>query len=127
MWPRLLMVACLSTAQSTIAEVTSTIKGSIEGMGERLAGGEVRLDSLSLGVSRLAVSDVHGFYKFGAVPPAGDYVIKLDYAGFAPVEVDPVILHPGERLFLPLFDPPPTQFQCPSVVELLWMTSFSST
>lgn len=44
------------------------------------------------------MTDLEGRYRFSFVPPADDYLISVDYPGFAAVELGPIRLHSGRTV-----------------------------
>jgi len=94
----LALVASLAGPPPAQAQaVTATIKGRVfDSGGSGLPGVVVLCESRSHGGSRQqAISDIEGNYRIPLLPPADDYLIRVNYPGFAPVEVGPVELDAG--------------------------------
>ncbi len=89
-------MAALSSAAFGQA-VTATLKGRVfDTGGTGLPGVVVMCESPSHGGSKQqTVTDVEGNYRIPLLPPADDYVVSVNYPGFAPVEVSPIELNAG--------------------------------
>jgi len=78
--------------------VTATVKGRVvDTDGSGLPGVVVIIKSKSQpSGNKQVVTDIEGNYKIPLLPPAGDYIIRVDYPGFAPMEMGPLDLDPGK-------------------------------
>src|SRR5262245_52182063 len=84
--------------------VTATVKGRVvDTDGTGLPGVVVLIKSKSQPTgNKQAVTDIEGNYRLQLLPPAGDYLIRVDYPGFAPMEVGPLDLDPGKTTVVPI-------------------------
>lgn len=81
-------------AQGTSAMVKGRVMD--EG-GTGLPGVVINIESPGVGGgNKTSVSDVEGNYRIPLLPPGNDYIIRIDYPGFAPVEVGPIDLDSGK-------------------------------
>jgi len=83
-------------AQST----TSTVKGRVvDTDGSGLPGVVVVLKSKNQPTgSKQVVTDIEGNFRIPLLPPSSDYYIKIDYPGFAPIEVGPLDVDAGKMV-----------------------------
>ena len=97
----LAIVTFLGIGPPGIAEqAAATLEGYVEDSdGGRLPGVALCMARESAGECYWGVSDIDGSYVIRDVPPADDYAIKIDHPGFTPVEVTPLGLAAGQRLF----------------------------
>ncbi len=79
-------------------EITATVKGRVVATdGAGLPGVVVSIRSQRQGSGHTTVvTDLEGNYRIPALPPARDYVVRVDYPGFAPVEIGPLDLRSGK-------------------------------
>ncbi|HKY31746.1 MAG TPA: carboxypeptidase regulatory-like domain-containing protein [Candidatus Polarisedimenticolia bacterium] len=84
----------LALAQGT----TATLKGRlVDTGGSGLPSVVVVIQSKSQpSANKSVVSDIEGNYRIPLLPPANDYYLKIDYPGFAPIELGPLDLDPGK-------------------------------
>lgn len=84
--------------------VTATVKGRVvDTDGTGLPGVVVLIKSKSQPTgNKQAVTDIEGNYRIQLLPPAGDYLIRVDYPGFAATEVGPLDLDPGKTTVVPI-------------------------
>src|SRR5262245_56162704 len=77
---------------------TATVKGRVvDTDGTGLPGVVVVIKSKQQpSGNKQVVTDIEGNYRIPLLPPAGDYFIKVDYPGFAPMELGPLDLDPGK-------------------------------
>src|SRR5574342_151094 len=77
---------------------TATVKGRVvDTDGSGLPGVVVLIKSKSQpSGNKQVVTDIEGNYRIPLLPPAGDYIIKVDYPGFAPMELGPLDLDAGK-------------------------------
>jgi len=90
-----LMAPHLLLAQGS---TTATVKGRVVDSDDAgLPGVIVQIRSSSQPSGNKQVpSDIEGNYRIPLLPPANDYIIKIDYPGFAPLELGPLDLDPGK-------------------------------
>ena len=79
-------------------ETTATVKGRVvDTDGTGLPGVVVSIRSKRQGSGqKMMVTDVEGNYRIPTLPPANDYVVHVDYPGFAPMEIGPLDLRSGK-------------------------------
>ncbi|HEY3175453.1 MAG TPA: carboxypeptidase regulatory-like domain-containing protein [Candidatus Polarisedimenticolia bacterium] len=77
---------------------TSTVKGRVvDTDGSGLPGVVVMIKSKSQpSGNKQVVTDIEGNYRIPLLNPANDYYIKVDYPGFAPMELGPLDLDAGK-------------------------------
>jgi outer membrane receptor protein involved in Fe transport len=79
-------------------QITATLRGKVidtDGVG--LPGVPVSVSSGTHGsAGKTVMTDIEGRFKFQLLPPSNDYFIKINYPGFAPIELGPVDLDPGK-------------------------------
>lgn len=98
---RLIAAFCLTCICAVSAahpqEVTGTLRGVVyDAAGAPLPGVPVTVGSKSRSeVSRTALTDLKGRFKFPLLPPAVDYFLAVSYPGFATTEVGPIDLDAG--------------------------------
>jgi len=81
-------------------DVSGTISGTvIDDTSQVLPGASVTLMNERTGLSRSAVTDARGDFRFLSVDP-GPYTVRVDLAGFQPVERRRNILNASDRLSL---------------------------
>jgi outer membrane receptor protein involved in Fe transport len=95
--PLVLLIAAAhapALAQST----TATLKGRlIDTAGEGLPAVPLQISSKSQpSGNKSALTDIEGNFRVPLLPPANDYFIKVDYPGFATIELGPLDLDPGK-------------------------------
>src|SRR4026207_2137977 len=95
--PPVLLIAAAhapALAQSTPA----TLKGRlIDTAGEGLPAVPLQISSKSQpSGNKSALTDIEGNFRVPLLPPANDYFIKVDYPGFATIELGPLDLDPGK-------------------------------
>jgi len=78
--------------------VTATVKGRVVDSDDAgLPGVIVQIRSQSQPSGNKQVpTDLEGNYRIPLLPPANDYIIRIDYPGFAPLELGPLDLDPGK-------------------------------
>ncbi len=78
--------------------VTATVKGRIvDAGGSGLPGVVVRIASSSQpSGNKQTPTNLEGNYRIPLLPPANDYIIRIDYPGFAPLEIGPLDLDAGK-------------------------------
>jgi hypothetical protein len=81
---------------------TATLQGTItDASGAVLPGAVVKLQSVSMGLSREAVTNVAGVYVFNFLP-AGGYAVTAELSGFKTTRHDQIRLEVGQNLELDL-------------------------
>ncbi|MGH9870684.1 MAG: TonB-dependent receptor [Candidatus Polarisedimenticolia bacterium] len=77
---------------------SSVLKGRlVDTAGEGLPSVPIHLTSKSQpSGNKSVVTDIEGNFRVPVLPPANDYFIKVDYPGFATIEVGPIDLDPGK-------------------------------
>ncbi len=93
-----LALAAICATGVQAQQITATLRGKVidtDGVG--LPGVPVSVSSSSHGsAGKTVMTDIEGKFKFQLLPPANDYFIKINYPGFAPIELGPVDLDPGK-------------------------------
>jgi len=81
-------IVALTLAAPASAQVsTFNLFGTVtDESGAVLPGGSVTLRNVKTGLSRETVTDERGRYHFAALPPVGDYSVKVSLAGFSSQE-----------------------------------------
>src|ERR1041384_7765626 len=92
----LLLAAANAPAQTTVSTIEGTIK---DAQGSTVAGAQVVVKSLALGIERTTTSDADGFYRVTALP-AGIYSMSVSHAGFASRDFDNIELTVNRTLSL---------------------------
>ena len=91
-----IIALCITFVQAQ--QITATLRGKVadtDGVG--LPGVPVAISSATQGsAGKTVMTDIEGKFKFQLLPPANDYFIKINYPGFAPIEVGPIDLDPGK-------------------------------
>src|SRR5262245_37722422 len=80
------------------AQTTATVKGRIidtDGTGLPNVPVSIRSKSQPSG-NKSVMTDIEGNYRIPLLPPADDYMIKVDYPGFAVMELGPLDLDAGK-------------------------------
>jgi outer membrane receptor protein involved in Fe transport len=79
---------------------TATVKGRVvDTDGGGLPGVVVLIKSKNQpSGNKQVVTDIEGNFRIPLLPPANDYVIRVDYPGFAPLEVGPLDLDAGKTV-----------------------------
>ena len=100
---RFFILVCLVSAipiGSALAQggISATMKGRvIDADGSGLPGVVVQIRSAAQPTGNKAVpTDIEGNYRIPLLPPANDYMISINYPGFAPIELGPIDLDPGK-------------------------------
>ena len=85
-------------ASAPVPRRAAALKGRVARRdGAEVAGTRLQLLSVSRAVKiTIVVSDPSGSFVFEGLPPARDYVLRVDSRGFAPMDVGPMVLEPGE-------------------------------
>ena len=78
-----LTLAAPASAQVSTFDLFGTV---IDQSGAVLPGGSVTLRNVKTGLSRETVTDERGRYHFAALPPVGEYSVKVSLAGFSSQE-----------------------------------------
>ena len=88
---------CLTATSLTALGNSATLKGRVVDVGGTgIPGVVIALVSKSEpSGSKKVVTDVEGNYSIAPLPPTNDYYLKVDYPGFAALEVGPLDLDPG--------------------------------
>jgi carboxypeptidase family protein len=82
----------------------ATVTGTVYSGGKEVAGATVHLINASIGFSQAQTTGDDGGYTFTNVPPAEDYVISVEMAGFATQVLSGLIVQVGEeKLVVPPF------------------------
>jgi len=94
----LLLVQVLSLPVLFAQSTTSTVKGRVvDTDGTGLPGVVVVIKSKTQpSGNKQVVTDIEGNYRIPLLPPANDYIIRVDYPGFAPMELGPLDLDAGK-------------------------------
>src|SRR5262245_17628982 len=89
-----LLAAGITPAPAQVT--TSVLKGRlVDTGGEGLPSVPIHLTSKSQpSGNKSVVTDIEGNFRVPLLPPANDYFIKVDYPGFATIEVGPIDLDP---------------------------------
>jgi outer membrane receptor for ferrienterochelin and colicin len=76
-------VFCVAIISPAVAQVTSTIQGTVrDQQGAVVAGAEVRVSSSALGIDRQTTTDQTGAYRIAGIPP-GTFKVTVSRAGFS--------------------------------------------
>jgi outer membrane receptor protein involved in Fe transport len=96
----LLLVQALTLPALFAQATTSTVKGRVvDTDGGGLPGVVVLIKSKNQpSGNKQVVTDIEGNYRIPLLPPANDYTIRVDYPGFAPLEVGPLDLDAGKTV-----------------------------
>jgi hypothetical protein len=96
----LLVVQGLTLPALFAQATTATVKGRVvDTDGGGLPGVVVIIKSKNQPTgSKQVVTDIEGNYRIPLLPPSSDYVIRVDYPGFAPLEVGPLDLDAGKTV-----------------------------
>jgi outer membrane receptor protein involved in Fe transport len=96
----LLALTALSAGSLWAQAVTGTLKGRVLAGGKTgLPGAVVTLRSREQPTgNKQTITDVEGNYRIPLLPVANDYVLRVAYPGFAPVEVGPIDLDAGKTV-----------------------------
>ncbi len=94
----LLLIQVLSLPVLFAQSTTSTVKGRVvDTDGTGLPGVVVVIKSKSQpSGNKQVVTDIEGNYRIPLLPPANDYIITVDYPGFAKLELGPLDLDAGK-------------------------------
>jgi Carboxypeptidase regulatory-like domain/TonB dependent receptor len=100
----LLLLVALLKLPTWAGTPNATVTGTVYSGGKQLAGVTVRLINPSIGFSQAQTTGDDGGYTFTNVPPAEDYVISVEMAGFATQVLSGLIVQVGEeKLVVPPF------------------------
>ncbi|MGH9869167.1 MAG: TonB-dependent receptor [Candidatus Polarisedimenticolia bacterium] len=96
----LLLLQGLTSSALLAQATTATVKGRVvDTDGGGLPGVVVIIKSKNQPTgNKQVVTDIEGNYRIPLLPPANDYTIRVDYPGFAPLEVGPLDLDPGKMV-----------------------------
>ncbi len=96
----LLLLQGLGSQALFAQATTSTVKGRVvDTDGGGLPGVVVIIKSKNQpSGNKQVVTDIEGNFRIPLLPPANDYVIRVDYPGFAPLEVGPLDLDAGKTV-----------------------------
>ena len=78
----------------SLAQTTAIVRGRVmDTDGAGLPGVVVSIRSTSQPrANKQVVTDIEGNYRIPLLTPANDYFIRVDYPGFAPIELGPLDL-----------------------------------
>jgi len=106
----ILLVVALGTFTVRAGTPNATVTGTVYSAGTGLAGATVRLINASIGFSQMQTTGSDGNYTFTGVPPAENYVISVEMAGFATQVLSGLVIQVGEeKLVVPPFLLQPSQ------------------
>jgi hypothetical protein len=93
----LLVAAALAVAPAAAQGTTAVLKGRlVDTAGDGIPGVPLQIVSRSQpSGNTTSVTDIEGNYRAALLPPATDYMIRINYPGFAEMEVGPIDLGPG--------------------------------
>jgi len=90
----MLPIAPGAAAQFRVGTIGGTVSSD---EGRRLANVAVTVENDTSGVRRTATTDAEGRYEIGNLPVDGEYVVRVELAGFATVADEKVAIAPGGR------------------------------
>lgn len=100
----LALTIALTSFQVRAGTQNATVTGLVYASGSALPGATARLINAGIGFSQTQITGQDGSYTFTNVPPAENYVISVEKAGFAPAVLTDVTVQVGdERQVLPPF------------------------
>jgi hypothetical protein len=100
----LLLFVALLKLPTWAGTPNATVTGTVYSGGKEVAGATVHLINASIGFSQAQTTGADGGYTFTNVPPAEDYVISVEMAGFATQVLSGLIVQVGEeKLVVPPF------------------------
>ncbi|HKY34176.1 MAG TPA: carboxypeptidase regulatory-like domain-containing protein [Candidatus Polarisedimenticolia bacterium] len=99
-FPVLTLVLGLAIPVLHAQATTATVKGRVvDTDGAGLPGVVVLIKSRNQpSGNKQVVTDIEGNYRIPLLPPANDYTLRVDYPGFAPLEVGPLDLDSGKTV-----------------------------
>src|SRR5437867_4237872 len=91
------LVVLLALPVAAIAETSGALRGTVtDDKGAALPGAVVAVSSVGHGVTgRAAVTDASGEFLIQALPPAGDYQVRVSMPGYATVVLSGVEVSAG--------------------------------
>jgi hypothetical protein len=86
------------TSAADAQQITATLRGKVfDSDNVGLPGVPVTVSSGTHGsAKRTVMTSLEGKFKFQLLPPANDYILFVNYPGFAPMELGPIDLDPGK-------------------------------
>src|SRR5688572_12673860 len=92
-----LLLTALAAGPALAQGTSAVLKGRlVSTAGDGIPGVALQISSKAQPSGNVsAITDIEGNYRAAPLPPAGDYMIKVDYPGFAVIEVGPIDLDPG--------------------------------
>src|SRR5262245_57306865 len=97
-YPLVLLALIVAAGPAAAQTTTAILKGRlVDSSGTGLPSVTVQVKSKTQpSGNKTIVTDIEGNYRIPLLPPASDYFIKVDYPGFAPIEVGPIDLDAGK-------------------------------
>src|SRR5260370_32931377 len=90
-----LSITCASAARAQSS--SATLSGLVvDQNGAVVPGAEVRILNSLIGLQRQTTSNDQGAYRFPSLPPA-TYVVTATHQGFAPIEIQDIVLNVGAQ------------------------------
>ncbi|HEX8336894.1 MAG TPA: carboxypeptidase regulatory-like domain-containing protein, partial [Pyrinomonadaceae bacterium] len=88
---------CLAPLWAARAQASATLSGTVaDETGAVIPGAEIIITNPATGLQRRLVTDGEGYFSFPLLPPAR-YDVRVERAGFAPVEVRGAALGAGDH------------------------------
>jgi hypothetical protein len=88
---------CLAPLRAACAQTTATLSGTVaDETGAVIPGTEIIITNPATGLQRRLVTDGDGHFSFPLLPPAR-YDVRVERAGFAPVEIRGAALGAGDH------------------------------
>src|SRR5260370_36944233 len=94
----ILFAICLLAFTSAVAQsATATLSGTVEDeRGAVMPGASVVVINAGTRLERRATTDEHGYFVLSLLPPS-TYIVRVESQGFAPIEVQNVVLNVGNQ------------------------------
>ena len=87
----------VTQAQAATPAATVTIRGHItDQTGALIPGAKITITDEAGNTSRTLTADAGGAYQASGLTP-GSYIVKAEYAGFAPFQSQPIVAHAPAR------------------------------
>lgn len=88
---------CLASLWATRAQASATLSGTVaDETGAVIPGTEIIITNPATGLQRRLLTDEEGYFSFPLLPPAR-YNVRVERAGFAPVEIRGAALGAGDH------------------------------
>lgn len=97
-----LSLATVMAAPAHAQETTSSIRGSVTGDGQPLAGAQVRIVHTPSGTTSTSTTDAQGNFNSSGLRVGGPFVIEVTADGYEQSSVTDIFLQAGQPLRLPI-------------------------